>query len=132
MTDIKSIAEKQAKKEQRRKMAVANMEKVISFPSGSPKRWRAAFEAFLIQRPEALTICNEIADYNDLRRQEVGPLASTELGRLTMSAPEFLMPVIQSTDPEYFMQLRQKEVLRPSHLRKLKEAFPEFFIPEVI
>lgn len=115
-----------------RQAAIKSMEKVLALPSGSPERWRAAFKHFLAQRPEAIDEANFVAKEVYERRKLVDKFASTKHGRYLMSTPSFLLDVIRSTDPEYFIGKSAKELTRPSHLRLMKKAFPEFFVPEVI
>lgn len=115
-----------------RERAVDSMKQVIKHSSGDPKRWRAAYNHFLKQRPDAAIEARQIAEYNKQRRLSTDKFGSMKIGRLTMSSPAWLFDMLRVTDPQYFLNLRHDEVLKPRHLRKLKSAFPEFFIPEVI
>lgn len=115
-----------------RERAVQSMAQIIKIPSGDPRRWRAAYNHFLKQRPDAAREAAEITKYNVVRRTETDKFGSMKIGRFTMSSPAWLTDMLQTTDPEYFLNLKHEDVLKPKHLRKLKAAFPEFFIPEVI
>lgn len=120
------------KKREKKKDHIQSMAKVLQLPSGTPKRWRAAFEHFLRQRPEAAYQASSIAKYNLERRKAMDKFGDAKIGRLVMSAPPFLDDVIRITDPEYFMNTDSVELTKPKHLKKLKDAFPEYFLPKEI
>lgn len=115
-----------------RERAVESMKVVLQHPSGTPERWRAAYNHFLRQRPDAALEANQIAKYNVERRKGTDKFGSMKIGRFTMSSPAWLFDMLRATDPEYWLNMPQQDVTKPRHLRKLKKAFPEFFIPEVI
>ena len=120
------------KKKQHKQRHVQSMAQVLQLSSGSPKRWRAAFDHFLRQRPEAKIVAKQIADANYERRQFMDKFGDVKIGRLVLSAPPFLDDVLRLTDPEYFMNNDSVELTKPKHLRKLREAFPEYFLPKEI
>lgn len=126
------MIQKQKSEAQNRQDTIKSMEKVLSIPSGTPKRWRAAYDHFLRQRPDAKADAEEIAAYVKKRRQEMDKFASTKNGRMVQSTPPWLLRVLQNTDPEYFLSRSAKEFAETRHLRLLKQAFPEFFYAEVI
>lgn len=115
-----------------RERAIESMKQVLKHPSGTPQRWRAAYNHFLRQRPDAAVQARQIAEFNKERRLGTDKFGSMKIGRFTMSSPAWLLDMLRQTDPEYFLNLSHAEVLKVRHLRKLKAAFPEFFIPEVI
>lgn len=117
---------------QNRQAAISSMKRVLSIPSGTAERWRAGYEQFLLQRPAARYEARYIADYVAERRKLMDKFASTKYSRMTMSAPAFLSMVLKLTDPEYFMSASPRQFVSAQHLRKMKKAFPEFFLPEVI
>lgn len=116
----------------KRDEAIKSMQKVASLPSGSPERWRQAFIHFIHQRPdaepEAMFIASEVAK----RRRNMDQFASTKHGRAVMSSPSFLMTVLKTTDPEYFINATAVDLVSERHLRKMKKAFPEYFYAETI
>lgn len=120
------------KKKAKRDAAIASMKHVLSFPSGTSERWRAAYEHFLRQRPEARYEANYVASAVKERRTMIDKFGSTKHGRLTMSSPTWLLNVLRNTDPEYFIGKTAKQLSAAPHLRKMKKAFPEFFVPEII
>lgn len=120
------------KKKERRKGHVQSMKYVLSLPTGSSKRWRAAYEHFLRQRPEAALIARQVTEYNVEKRKMMDKFGDVKMGRLVMSAPPFLEGVIRLTDPEYFLNTDSIELTKPKHLRKLQAAFPEYFLPKEI
>lgn len=126
------MIQKQKTDAEKRKDAIKSMEKVVSFASGTPKRWRAAYEHFLRQRPDAKADAIEIADYVQKRRQKMDKFASTKNGRMVQSTPPWLLRVLQNTDPEYFGSRNAKDFSEVRHLKLMKQAFPEFFYAEVI
>ena len=132
MASIDQQLKQELRKQEKRKRAIQHIDSVIKHPSGSPKRWRAAFEHFLKQRPEAAPEAHAIAEMNKERRQTMNKFGDVKFGRLVMSAPSYLNDVIRITDPEYFIEFKQEDLTKPHHLRKLKEAFPEYFLPKEI
>ncbi|MGV9002397.1 MAG: hypothetical protein ACOH18_05595 [Candidatus Saccharimonadaceae bacterium] len=117
---------------ERRKLAIKSMEHVLSIPSGTPERWRAAFNHFLKQRPDAAENAIEIATAVQKRKQRINKFASTKNGRLTTGFPEWLMGLLRQTDPDYFSNKTSKGFASAKHLRLMQKAFPEYFYPEVI
>lgn len=126
------MIQKQKADAQTRKDTIKSMEKVLAIPSGTPKRWRAAYDHFLRQRPDAKADAEQIAEYVQERRQKMDKFASTKNGRMVQSTPPWLIRVLQNTDPEYFGGRNAKDFSEAKHLRLLKRAFPEFFYAEVI
>lgn len=126
--DIKN-SQKQIEK---RQAAIKSMAYVLSLPSGSPERWRATFDHFLRQRPDAAVEAHFVAEHVRENRKLMDKFASTKHGRHTMSTPSFLIDMLKSTDPEYFIGKGPKELSGARHLGKLKKAFPFYFYPEVI
>lgn len=126
------MIQKQKSEAEKRKDTIKSMEQVVSLASGTPKRWRAAYEHFLRQRPDARADAEEIAAYVAKRRQEMDKFASTKNGRMVQSTPPWLIRVLQNTDPEYFGSRNSKDFSEARHLKLMKQAFPEFFYAEVI
>lgn len=116
----------------KRDASIKSMKRVVSHPSGSPERWRAAFVHFIKQRPEAeaeaIVIASEVAK----RRKLMDQYASSKHGRAIMAQPSWLMPVLKSVDPEYFINANAMDLVSEKHLRRLKKAFPEFTYMETI
>lgn len=108
------------------------MRKVVSLPSGSPERWRAAFIHFVKQRPEAEAEAAVIASEVAKRRKLMDEFASSKHGRAIMAQPSYLMDVLKSTDPEYFINANAMDLISERHLRRIKKAFPEFCYMETI
>lgn len=131
MSIQKQIRQQQAKKE-RRAIAVNSMGKVLSHPTGTPERWRAAYNHFLLQRPEAKPEADYIAAGVRERRKDMDKYASTKNGRMAYSTPEWLLLVLKNTDPEYFGSRTPKDFMGVKHLTLMKKAFPEYFYAEVI
>lgn len=127
MDGIKTLNQKE-----KRDADIKSMSKVLALPSGSPERWNAAYKHFLQQRPEAKEIDIWIRKQVKARRVEVNKYASSKYGRQTMMAPAFLRSVLRNTDPEYFINIKSNELVEPKHLEKMKRAFPQFFLPEII
>ena len=132
MASIDQQLKQELRKQEKRKKAIEHIDTVIKHPSGSPKRWRAAFEHFLKQRPEAVYEARAIAELNKERRRLMDKYGDVKIGRLVMSAPSYLNDVIRITDPEYFIEFKQEDLTKPQHLKKLKEAFPEYFLPREV
>lgn len=130
--DIQQQIKDEVAKRKRKSLHVASMQHVLKYPSGSVKRWRAAYEHFLKQRPDARYEAQAIIEYNKERRTMLTKFADMEFGRLILSAPSFLNDVLRLTDPQYFAEFDQKDLTKPKHLRKLQEAFPEYFMPKEI
>lgn len=116
----------------KREVNIKSMAKVLSLPSGSSDRWRAAYEHFLKQRPEAKEVDTAIRKQVKDRRVFVNKFASSKYSRQTMMTPAFLMSVLRNTDPEYFINIKNEELVSNAHLMKMKRAFPQFFLPEII
>ena len=120
------------KRKEKKKVHIQSMAQVLRLPSGTPRRWRAAFDHFLRQRPAAQLIASQVADFNREKRQAMDKFGDAKIGRLVMSAPPFLDDVLRLTDPEYFSNHDSVELTKPKHLRKLRQAFPEYFLPKEI
>ena len=131
---MNAIQKKQleANKANHRALAIKSMEKVLAIPSGTPQRWRAAFNHFLAQRPEAKDEAIAVAKSVAERRHDIDKFASTKNGRMAYSTPQWLLPVLRNTDPQYFESHSSKDFAGVKHLTLMKKAFPEFFYAEVI
>lgn len=115
-----------------RELAIESAKKVFALPSGTPERWQAGIKHFLRQRPDALPEYHAIARQVKLRKQEVDKFSSTKHARIVMSKPSWFDLVLKQTDPDYFLGHSPKYFVGAKHLRLMKKAFPEFFLPEVI
>lgn len=121
------------KESERRKLAIKSMEHVLSFESGTPERWRAAFNHFIKQRPDAAENAMEIATAVKNRKLQItNKFAATKNGRLVTGTPEWLIKLLRQTDPDYFNSKTSKDFASAKHLRLMQKAFPEYFYPEVI
>lgn len=125
------MKQEQAKKE-RKAAVIKSMENVLSKPSGTPERWRAAYEHFLMQRPQAKAEAEFVAKEVRERRKSMDEFASTKNGRMAYSTPEYLLDLLKSLDHEYFATRTAIDFAGAKHLNLMKKAFPEFFYAEVI
>lgn len=126
------------KKQHRDDMVRIAKDTVFVHPSGSPERWRAAFLHLMNQRPEARAVSRQVAEMAaEKRNLFIGnKYAVTESKdgaiRATMTLPPFLMDCLKLADPEYFIGKSHRQLSSGTHLKLMRKAFPEFFIPEVI
>lgn len=131
MTNREKVLEIERKK-QAKEAAMKSMAEVLKLPSGSSERWRAAYLHFLKQRPEAQEQAVAITKYNNEVRLKMDRLGRTKHSRRILSSPQFLLPVLQATDPDYFIRGNDKRLGSTEHIKKMKKAFPEFFLPEEV
>lgn len=117
---------------ERQQLAIKSMEAVLAIESGTPERWRAAFNHFLKQRPDAEQDALEVARAVQEKKKRINKFASTKNGRLTTGFPQWLMGLLRQTDPNYFQNKSSKDFASAKHLRLMQKAFPEYFYPEVI
>lgn len=117
------------KKKKIKAIAMASMANVLKIPSGSPDRWRAAYIHFLKQRPEAQVEAMAVTNHNNEIKLTLDKLGRTKHGRYVMSSPSFLLPVLRNTDPDYFIGADDNKLSGAEHLKRMKKAFPEFFLP---
>lgn len=115
-----------------RDAAIKSMRKVLSLPSGSPERWKAAYRHFLKQKPEAKVEAAQCTQWCAMKRKSVNKFASGNGMRQLMATPSFLLPLLAQLDPDYFNNIKVDELSSAVHAAKMKKAFRQFFIPEVI
>lgn len=132
LTMIKPDIQTLAKNQEKRAATIKSMEGVLALPSGTPERWRAGFTHFLRQRPEAKPEADFIAAEVRERRKQMDKFASTKNGRMAYSTPSWLLLMLRSIDPDYFLAKTGKDLSGARHLKLMQRAFPEYFYPEVI
>ena len=66
------------------------------------------------------------------RKKLMDEYASSKHGRAVMAQPSWLMPLLKTVDPEYFINATAMDLVSEKHLRRMKKAFPELTYPETI
>lgn len=127
------------KKERRQSLINRSLEKVFMYPSGSPERWRNALRVLCEVRPAAKVIFEQTAEFAEVKRKQFGAhnkfglLEDKSAGqRYSLSMPPYLMQLLKMADPEYFIGKGARSLGSPTHLNKMRLAFPELWVPEAI